>query len=236
MTDASTAWAADRFGKPAAAENEEVELLSTPEFETPQPFTISLQHGLTRSWGNADFAAKLTYRVGTISRSVTCDWRGQASVIANQVRVSTVSRRETPFSPYSATGSKEVSYAVTVGLGAIAKNSVLYTSPTGHEIEYGSSDAKFIYPPDAATRLILRMAHEDHFNTAIESYFGLLRVQLLDPEEIPMHDEALHAGHFTYGLDLGNCRYACIVPGSPAAVAALPAGNLRIRALFELSL
>jgi hypothetical protein len=181
-----------------------IAFVSTPDFEHAQPFTISFDRSVHNA-NNSAMRAEIIYRTGSMTRTVLCDWRGQASVTANQLQVNAKS-----FAPmadtYEASALPQL-YSVMVGLGALAKSSVLCTgAPTG--INTSSPEATEVLINRMATRLILRAARVTagvYSGDVVEDLIGTAKIELARlAGSYIFHGEVLQPAHFAQGIELGD--------------------------------
>lgn len=199
-------WSAETQQVTPASVDTVEDYVVSPSLEHPQPFTISFDHQRPLNGeANSALRAEISYRTGRLSRTVLCDWRGQASVTAQELQIR--SRSYAPRNaPYEASSSSH-RHSVMVGLGALAKSSVFLTgSVVSVSTTSLTDETAEINVPSMATRMLLRASLLDGDpGYPADGLLGQLRIQLVqNGPAFAFHNEALQPAHFAQGIDLGE--------------------------------
>lgn len=228
-------WSAETNEITPSSSGAVLDYVSSPGFEHAQPFTISFDRTIpTNNNENSAMRAEITYRTGSMSRTVRCDWRGQASLTANQIEVK--GRSYPPRPEAYAQSAAPQRYSVMLGLGAVAKSSVLLTG-TPLSISTTLPDVGEIHVPRMATRMLLRAAlatlpGPTYGEPILEDLIGAAWITLLQSAgPYPFHKERLALSHFTQGIELGEADQIHLeIPSG------LASGFVVVTPVFELAL
>jgi len=88
----------------------------------PRVQSIQLHRGTAQSGLNSDFRAFIEYGVGALNADFVCDWADgvQFTLVANWVRVTSITYRPNPINPYEATGGL-INIGAAVAEGTVTK-------------------------------------------------------------------------------------------------------------------
>jgi hypothetical protein len=232
-------WGATRNGPLPSTNGDTFDVLTIPDLGQPHLLTVSLSRQRPASYSselNADAHAEIQYGVGSASRTVHCDWRGQFTVTASRlsIRGRTNVTRATAYS----VDDSEFRFSAMVAPGSSGSSWATY-SPTVETVPTtgGGFDAlRDIAVPELARRVYLRFVTVSiaDFSTAYIEPAQLADGLVMLTREIdgaPFHVENVSEAFLRDGLLVGNAsRLTVAVPLS------LSPSYVQIQPVFELSL